>query len=99
MTTNKRQFPRREIRIETELQFHDEDSRTVITHDMSEGGMFLQLKNAEHYTMGEIVSVRYKNPFMDFEETKKDAVIVRHADDGIGIAFVEIDTQSGTKRY
>jgi hypothetical protein len=91
MTTNKRQFPRREIRIETELHFHDENSRTVITHDMSEGGMFLQLKNTGHYTMGEMVRVRFKNPFLDFEETEKDAVIVRHADNGIGIAFVEID--------
>ena len=92
MTKNKRQFTRKEIQIEIELSFLEDDSRVVTTHDISQGGMFLQLKNTEHYPMGEMINLRYKNPLEDLEETVKDGVIVRHADDGIAIAFVEIDT-------
>ena len=92
MTKNKRQFPRKEIQIEIELSFLEDDSRTVVTHDISQGGVFLQLDNTERYPMGEMVNLRFKNPLEDLVETVKDGVIVRHADDGIAIAFVEIDT-------
>ncbi len=92
MTKNKRQFPRKRIRIEVELSFLEDDALTVITHDMSQGGMLLQLKNSEHYPMGEMINVRFKNPLQDFEDTVKDGIIVRHADIGIAIAFVEIDS-------
>ncbi|NOQ68769.1 MAG: hypothetical protein GQ573_01445 [Gammaproteobacteria bacterium] len=92
MTKNKRQFPREEIEIEIELSFLEDGARTVIMHDMSQGGVFLKLDNTKHYPMGEMVNLRFKNPLENFEETVKDGVIVRHANDGIAIAFVEIDT-------
>ena len=53
--------------------------------------MLVLLNNPEHYSMGELINLRFKNPFEDFEETEKDAIIVRHADNGIGVAFIEID--------
>ena len=90
MMKNKRQFPRKKIRIEVELSFHDDAPRTVITHDMSQGGILLQVNNIEHYLMGDMVNVRFKNPLENFEETEKDAIIVRHSEDGIAIAFVEM---------
>lgn len=92
MTKNKRQFPRKEIQIEIELSFIEDEACTAVTQDMSQGGMFLQLDNTERYPMGEMVNLRFKNPLDNNTETVKDAVIVRHADNGIAIAFVEIDS-------
>ena len=92
MTKNKRQFPRKEVQIEIELSFLKDNASTVVTHDMSQGGMFLQVDNSEHYPMGEMVNLRFKNPLDNYTKTVKDAVIVRHADNGIAIAFVEIDS-------
>jgi hypothetical protein len=91
MSENLRRFPRQEIQIEVELRFLDDDPRTAITRDMSEGGLFMRIKDTGHYPMGEMVSVRFKNPLQDFEDTQKDAIIVRHSDDGIAVAFVEMD--------
>lgn len=91
MTEELRQFPREEVTIEVELHFLEESARTVITRNVSHGGLFIQLKDTEHYTMGEMVHLRYKNPLKDFAETEHDAIIVRHAEDGIAVVFVEMD--------
>ena len=91
MSENNRQFPRKEIQIEVELSFLDATPRTVITHDVSEGGLFMRLKDTDSYHMGEMVNLRFKDPLADFEDTEKDAIIVRHADDGIAVAYIEID--------
>jgi len=91
MTKNNRKFPREEINIEVELSFLEDTPRTVITRNMSLGGLFMQLKDTDHYPLGEMVNVRYKNPLQNFEATEKDAIIVRCADDGIAVAFVEME--------
>ena len=91
MSENNRQFPRKEIQIEVELSFLGADSRTVITRDMSEGGLFMRLHDTEHYPMGEMVNLRFKDPLDDFKETEKDGIIVRHTDDGMAVAYIEID--------
>ncbi|MBE9560907.1 MAG: PilZ domain-containing protein [Proteobacteria bacterium] len=91
MSENLRRFPRQEIQIEVELSFLEDSARTVITRDMSEGGLFMRLKDTEHYPMGEMVNLRFKDPLADFANTEKDGIIVRHTDDGIAVAFVEID--------
>ncbi|VAW50424.1 hypothetical protein MNBD_GAMMA06-1718 [hydrothermal vent metagenome] len=90
MSENSRQFPRKDIQIEVELHFLEENTRTVITRDMSEGGLFMRLKDPDHYPMGEIVNLHFKNPLDDFAETEKDAIIVRQTDNGIAVAFVEM---------
>jgi hypothetical protein len=91
MTENLRRFPRKEIQIEVELRFLEDNARTVITRDMSEGGLFMRINDTERYPMGEMVSVRFKNPLDNYADTEKDAIIVRRADDGIAVAFVEMD--------
>ncbi len=91
MSENLRRFPRKEIQIEVELSFLEDSARTVITRDMSEGGLFMRIKDTEHYPMGEMVNLRFKDPMANFEDTEKDAIIVRHTDDGIAVAYVEID--------
>lgn len=92
MSENQRQHPRQEIKIEVELRFLEDDPVTVITRNVSEGGLFMSLKNPDHYTMGEMVSVNYKDPLNDFVDTHKDAIIVRHDEEGIAIAFIEIES-------
>jgi hypothetical protein len=91
MSANKRQFPRQEIQIKVELSFLEDTARTVTTRNMSEGGMFLQLKDADHYTMGEMVNLHFKNPLNNLEETEKDGLVVRHSSKGIAVAFIEME--------
>jgi|LGVC01.1.fsa_nt_gb hypothetical protein len=91
MSENLRRFPRKEIQIEVELSFLEDVTRTVITRDMSEGGLFMRIKDTEHYPMGEMVNLRYKDPMAEYADTEKDGIIVRHAEDGIAVAYVEID--------
>lgn len=91
MSENLRRHPRKEIEIEVELRFLEDHARTVITRNMSEGGLFMHVKDTSHYPLGEMVSLRYKNPLDNFSGTEKDAIIVRLEDDGIAVAFVEID--------
>ena len=90
MSESQRRFPRKEVQVKVELSFLDDSVRTVITRDISEGGLSLRLQDTSHYPMGEIVGLRFKNPLADNEETEKDAVIVRHTNDGIAVAFVEM---------
>ncbi len=91
MHENKRRFPRQEIQIQVELSYLEDTAVTVTTRNMSQGGLFLQLKNTDHYPMGEMVHLHFKNPLNNLEETTKDGVIVRHCNDGIAIAFVEME--------
>lgn len=53
--------------------------------------MLLQIKDTNHYPLGELVGIQFKNPFQDFEDTVRDAVVVRHANNGLAIAFVDIE--------
>ena len=91
MSEDKRRFPRQEIQIEVELSFLEDTAHIVTTRNISEGGIFLQLKNADHYPMGEMVNLHFKNPLNNLEETEKDGVIVRHTNDGIAVAFIEME--------
>lgn len=91
MTKELRQFPREEIKIEVELRLYEHAVQTAITRNVSQGGLFILLKDIEHFTLGEMVHLQYKNPLANSEETEKDAIIVRHAENGIAVAFVEMD--------
>jgi len=91
MTENQRQFTRQSLQIEVELQFLEDKPRTVITKNVSQGGLFLSLGNSDHYTMGEMVTLNFKDPNKDYNNTNKDGIVVRHTDDGIAVAFIEIE--------
>ena len=91
MTENKRQFPRTKIQVEVELIFLEGNSITCITKDISLGGMYILLKNPENHPLGEIVNLQFKDPLENYAETSKDAIIVRCNDDGIAVAFVEME--------
>jgi len=91
MNENQRQFPRKDIQVEVELSFLEDDLRTAITRDISQGGLYIQLDNPEYYPMGEMINLRFNNPLSDNEETIKDGIIVRRAENGIAVAFIEMD--------
>jgi hypothetical protein len=91
MNENQRQFPRKEVQIEVELSFLDDGLRTAITRDISEGGLYIQLDNPDYYPMGEMINLRFNNPLSNNQETVKDGIIVRRSENGIGIAFIEMD--------
>ena len=91
MSENNRQHTRHDIHIDVTLTFLDNENSVTRTRDISDGGMFLELDTASAYPMGEMVHIQDKTPFRDNMNTELDAIVVRVADDGIGIAFVEID--------
>ena len=91
MSENLRKHPRTEIRVSVNLSFGDRQSRIVSTRDISAGGMFLVMDHPEQYPLGEIVQVHYLDPLNDDADTFKDALVVRNAEQGIAISFVEMD--------
>lgn len=91
MSEDLRRFPRKEIEIEIELRFLEDNVHTAVSLNMSEGGVLMRVANAENYPMGEMVRLRFENPFDHDTSTEKDGIIVRHTDDGFAVAFVEID--------
>ena len=91
MSKNQRQFERSEIKVEIALSYLEDNARIVITRNISSGGLFMQLDNPDHYPLGEIVNLKFTDPLTGNNDTEKDAVIVRCADDGIAVAFVEME--------
>ena len=90
MTENQRRHPRTEIKVSVELTFLDDPYTIVNTRDISEGGMFIEVNSPSKFPIGEMVHIHYLDPLNNNEDTFKDAIFVRVADDGIGIAFVEL---------
>ena len=90
MSKDQRRFPRKEIKVSVELTFLDQPYTIVNTRDISEGGMFIEVKSAEEFPIGELVNVHYLDPLNDNEDTFKDAAIVRVVEDGIAISFIEM---------
>ena len=91
MSENQRKYPRKEIRIEVVLSFMEDRARSVITRDISQGGLFMMLDNPDYYPLGEMVSLDYQDPMAELAHTHKEAIVVRHDAEGIGVAFVEME--------
>jgi c-di-GMP-binding flagellar brake protein YcgR len=91
MTEIHRSHPRHEIKINAALTYLSTDSRIVKTRDISASGMFLLLDNPDEFPIGEMVQIHYLDPLNDEADTFKDAIIVRVANDGIAVSFVELD--------
>ncbi|VAW53337.1 hypothetical protein MNBD_GAMMA05-309 [hydrothermal vent metagenome] len=91
MSKNQRQFERSDVKTEVALSYLEDSTRTVVTRDISEGGLFMRLDNPDHYPLGEVVNIKYTDPLTGDTNTEKDAIIVRCTDDGIAVAFVEME--------
>lgn len=91
MSINNRRYTRHDFQIDVTLTLADNEPKTIRTHDISEGGMFLNTSAFSDFPLGEMVHVQYNNPLSNDAETEVDAIIVRIADNGVGIAFIEMD--------
>ena len=91
MSENNRRYARHDIQIDVDLTLVDHEPQTVQTHDISEGGMFINTNSPSSFPLGEMVHVHYNNPLDNEAETDADAIIVRLSNNGIGIAFIEMD--------
>ena len=90
MIENLRKYERTKIDIDVELSIGDSYSTNATTLDVSEGGMFLKIEETSQFPLGDMVIVSYKDPLNNNAETTKDAAIVRVADHGIAIAYVDL---------
>ncbi|MDT8451567.1 MAG: PilZ domain-containing protein [Gammaproteobacteria bacterium] len=91
MSENNRRHTRHDVQIDVTLTLMEDDARAMQTRDLSEGGMFLETATPSDFPMGEMVHVNYLNPLRDNDDTDVDAIIVRVSDNGIGVAFIEMD--------
>ena len=87
MSENQRKYPRKEIRIEVALSFMEDQARSVITRDISEGGLFMMVDDPNYYPLGEMVSLAFQDPLNSLAHTHKEAIVVRHDAQGIGVAL------------
>lgn len=91
MTENNRKYPRTTIELDVEVSFGTDITSNGRTTDISEGGMFFTIEQPDRFPLGDMVMVRYNDPLNNEEDTTKDAVIVRVADHGIAVAYVDLD--------
>lgn len=91
MEQNNRKYPRTEIEVDVTLSFGEHITRHAKTRNVSEGGMFMNLDETEQFPLGDMVIANFKDPLNNDVETTKDAVIVRVADHGIAIAYIDLD--------
>lgn len=90
MVINQRKYERTEVKIDVELSIGDNTSTVAQTHDVSEGGMFLNLEDTSQFPLGDMIIVHFKDPLNDDSDTTKDAAIVRVADHGIAVAYIDL---------
>jgi c-di-GMP-binding flagellar brake protein YcgR len=91
MSENNRRHVRHDIQIDVMLALMENEPRSIRTHDISEGGMLLNTNTHSDFPIGEMVHIQYNNPLNNNAETEVDAIIVRLSDDGVGIAFIDMD--------
>ena len=89
MIDNNRKYERTEVVVDVQLSFGDAITTIAQTHDVSEGGMFLKLDDTSPFPLGDMVIVHFKDPLNNNADTTKDAAIVRVADHGIALAYVD----------
>ncbi|MDH3342289.1 MAG: PilZ domain-containing protein [Gammaproteobacteria bacterium] len=91
MSENNRRHARHDIQIDVSLTLMDNETKTMQTRDISDGGMFLNTNSPSDFPLGEMVHIQYNNPLSDNIETEVDAIVVRLNNDGVGVAFIEMD--------
>lgn len=89
---NQRRFERFTVSMIVELVYPDNTTHQCTTRNISEGGLFILLPNKTFPPIGEMVNIK-KIPGQDITTNlPHDTAIVVHKDDnGIGLAFVDLD--------
>lgn len=90
MVENHRKYERTKTEIDVDLRFGDSIQIIVKTLDVSDGGMFMSLEDTSQFPLGDMVIVQFKDPLNNDQDTTKDAIIVRVADHGIAIAYIDL---------
>ncbi|MFC1589781.1 PilZ domain-containing protein [Pseudomonadota bacterium] len=91
MSENNRRHARHDFQIDVSLTLSEKPTQTMQTRDISEGGMFLNTSSPSGFPLGEMVHIQYNNPLNNDAETEVDAIVVRLSNDGVGVAFIEMD--------
>lgn len=81
------------MQIALELATPAGDVHKVMTRDLSEGGLFVDLARANQPMIGEVVALMPldESDPLSQQLPSRDAVVVRQTDSGIGLAFIELD--------
>ncbi len=81
------------MQIALELATPTGDVHKVMTRDLSEGGLFVDMARANQPMIGEVVALMPldESDPLSQQLPSRDAVVVRQADSGIGLAFIELD--------
>lgn len=91
MIENNRKYPRTSVSVNVDLSLGENIKTSGMTTDVSEGGMFIKVDDPSPFPLGDMVVLTYEDPLNNNQKTTKDAAIVRSADSGIAIAFVDLD--------
>lgn len=93
LSQEKRKFIRREACFEVELGLPSGDVQLVGTRDISDGGVFILLDQLQRPVIGEVVTVKLTEKTQNAGASfpSGDAVVVRQEDEGVGLAFIELD--------
>ena len=87
-----RKSPRRNVILEVELSFPSGDKQIVSTRDISDGGIFLILDQLDRPILGELLGVKLVGDSAEKETLPgTDAVVVHQDQEGIGLAFIQIE--------
>jgi len=78
-----------------ELIYPDETTHQCTTRNISDGGVFVLLPNTTFPPLGEMVHIKKISDQETTIELPHDTAVVVHKDDnGIGLAFVDLDLGS-----
>lgn len=91
MDADKRRSKRRAVVLEVELVYPSGEQQVVHTRDISDGGLFIVMEKLVQPTIGECLKVTLCGGSESEALPSNDAVVVRQAPDGIGIAFIEME--------
>lgn len=90
MTVENRKYLRIGLVVDIELTLPGQDTISVRTKNISDGGLYLILDDIQLPAVGTEVKVRLKNQLGDGEEPPVNrARVVRHETGGIGLEFLE----------
>lgn len=90
MSTNNRKHHRIGVIVDIDLIIPNQETITVKTRNISDGGLYLIIDDIDLPEIDSIVKVRLKNQMGDGEQPPiNEARVVRHETDGVGLMFLE----------
>ncbi|MCP3675601.1 MAG: PilZ domain-containing protein [Gammaproteobacteria bacterium] len=89
MSISDRKAPRLPIQLDVEFNHQETGVITLVTKNISDTGIFINLSVEKHPPIGTVAKVKLKNDFEDGEEPPTlEMKIVRHSKSGIGLEFI-----------